>query len=336
MSVVSAAEDGRLRAATEADRGGAIALAAVALPFDITDGPFRAMDAADLIGACWDPTEADGSPARTVTRRVSEARVGILPGPGGVPVPVPAGIATGSLAPGADGEGPVGHVHLVAVHPDARGRGLGRRLLDAVSDDLRAAGATSLSTTGRPPRFGWPGPDVRYTAFGLLAGAAGFERGESATNMTVNLDAASRTGRLDTAADLARLAAAGVAVRRATAQDGPAIATAAAEFGGTWAVEAAMSLARDPVAVHVALRGERVVGFACHATSRHGWFGPIGVSASERLGGIGAVLLRRCLVDVRAEGRAEAQICWVGPVRFYARAVDAYVDRTFATYRKPL
>ncbi len=360
------APEWRLRAATAADRAGATALAATALPHDVIPGPFRAVDAEDLLTSCWEPAEPDGSAARTVVRLVSEDGAGVLPGVDGTAVGVPAGIVLASLGPppdggdhgdgggdGGDGEGASGHgggpddsaagaaasvgyLHLLAVHPDRRRRGLGRALLDAAVAELAALGATSVTTAGRPPRFGWPGPDLRYTAFGLLAENAGFTPGDLSHNMTVDLDAASRDGLLDTAADVERLAAGGVEVRRATAEDLPAITAAAAEFGGTWAQEADISLGRDPVAVHLALRGGRVVGFACHATSRHGWFGPIGVSATERLGGVGAVLLRRCLVDVRAEGRAHAQVCWVGPVRFYARAVGAYVDRTFTSPSRTL
>lgn len=364
------APEWRLRAATAADRAGATALAAMALPHDVAPGPFRAVDAEDLLASCWEPVEPDGSTARTVVRLVSEDGAGVLPGVDGTAVRVPAGLVLASLGPppdggdhgadhGADdghgdgtGAGPgdggrvaagasgpaasVGYLHLLAVHPDRRRRGLGRALLDAAVAELAALGATSVTTAGRPPRFGWPGPDIRYTTFGLLAESAGFTSDHLSHNMTVDLDAASRDGLLDTAADVQRLAAGGVEVRRATAADLPAITAAAAEFGGTWPQEADISLGRDPVAVHLALRDGRVVGFACHATSRHGWFGPIGVSATERLGGVGAVLLRRCLVDVRAEGRAQAQVCWVGPVRFYARAVGGYVDRTFASHTRTL
>jgi hypothetical protein len=52
--------------------------------------------------------------------------------------------------------------------------------------------------------------------------------------------------------------------------------------------------------------------------------------------GVGAVLLRRCLADQRALGLATAQICWVGPVAFYARTVGAYLERTFRIMHREL
>lgn len=339
-----------LRPATDDDRPGAVALLARSLPFDIADGPFRAVDAHALLASCWDPADLGGVPDRGVVRLVSTVSAGFLPGPDGVAVRVPAGLVTGSVAPPRDSPGPdspdphpprpgspgggPGHVHLLAVHPDQRGRGLGRALLDGVTAGLAGLGADSLTTEGRPPRYGWPGADVRYTPFGLLLESAGWAREQTSLNMTVDLDAASRDGLLDTAADLARLAGLGIGVRRAGPADAAAVTAAATAFAEPWAAEAAGALGADHGGVEVALRGTRVVGFACHGSSRPGWFGPTGVDPAERLGGIGAVLLRRCLVDIRAQGRASAQICWVGPERFYARTVGAYVDRTFAVHTR--
>lgn len=329
-----------LRPATEDDRPGAIALLARSLSFDIADGPFRAVDAESLLAGCWEPTDLDGGPVDGAVRLVSTSSAGFLPGPDGVAVRVPAGLVTGSVArdggtrPRTGSGGGLGHVHLLAVHPDQRGRGLGRALLDGVTAAAVQAGAASLTTGGRPPRYGWPGADLRYTAFGLLLESAGWSRGDTCLNMTVDLDAASRDGLLDTADDLARLAGLGIEVRRAGAADAAAVTAAAAAFHPPWAGEAAAALRAELGGVEVALRGAQVVGFACHGSTRPGWFGPTGVDPGERLGGVGAVLLRRCLVDIRAQGRASAQISWVGPVRFYARTVGAYVDRTFAVHTR--
>jgi GNAT superfamily N-acetyltransferase len=84
------------------------------------------------------------------------------------------------------------------------------------------------------------------------------------------------------------------------------------------------------------VRGDAYVGFACHGVNRAAWFGPMGTLPSEQRHGIGAVLLGRCLADIRRAGHASAQIAWTGPVRFYARAVGARIDRVFWAYRKKL
>jgi hypothetical protein len=45
---------------------------------------------------------------------------------------------------------------------------------------------------------------------------------------------------------------------------------------------------------------------------------------------------RFCLADMRATGLRTAGIGWVGPVRFYAAAVGARVERVYWRYRKEL
>jgi GNAT superfamily N-acetyltransferase len=46
--------------------------------------------------------------------------------------------------------GPVGYVHLVAVHPDYRGKGLARRLYDHFIDLARDHGCTHIKATAAP------------------------------------------------------------------------------------------------------------------------------------------------------------------------------------------
>jgi GNAT superfamily N-acetyltransferase len=86
----------------------------------------------------------------------------------------------------------------------------------------------------------------------------------------------------------------------------------------------------------VACQGDRYIGFACHGSTRRGWFGPMGTLESERGRGIGSVLLKRSLADMKTAGLVTARIGWVGPVRFYARSVGARVERVYWLYRKTL
>jgi GNAT superfamily N-acetyltransferase len=106
------------------------------------------------------------------------------------------------------------------------------------------------------------------------------------------------------------------------------------EWGGTWHIEAARAAAYATPRVHVAVRDGNYVGFACHGVNRTPWFGPMGTADSERGQGVGAVLLRRCLADLRDTGLRTAEIAWVGPHKFYARAVGAVLARAFWIYRK--
>jgi mycothiol synthase len=258
--------------------------------------------------------------------------------PPGLLVAETAGTVTG-VASGAVRQplsGPLrGNVDLLAIAPQARGEGTGAQLLAAVEDRLRSAGATQVRLGQGPPVYLWPGVDPRYTAMTCLAERAGYQRRGDQVNMAVDLDAAS----LDTGPDERRLAKAGIIVRRAA----PAEARPLVEWlrrgpwgGLTWPAETARTLAHDPPRCHVAVRGETYLAFACHGANRRTWFGPMGTLPSEQRHGIGAVLLRRCLADIRRDGHASAQIAWTGPVRFYARAVAARIDRVFWVYEKAL
>jgi predicted N-acetyltransferase YhbS len=247
------------------------------------------------------------------------------------------GAVFGSLRDQADG--PVlGYLDLLAVAPPARGQGTGAALLGAAEQELAAGGAQGFRLAGNPPLYVWPGVDSRYAALVALAGRAGYERYAEALNMAVDLTAGlPGTDPLNTAADEARLAGDGITVRRAAAAEAGPLGswlTQGPWGGSSWPAEALRSLATGPPGCHIAERAGQYLGFASHTVNRRGWFGPMGTLDAERRRGIGAVLLKRCLADIRNSGLDSAQIGWTGPVQFYARAVGAVPDRVFWLYRK--
>jgi predicted N-acetyltransferase YhbS len=210
----------------------------------------------------------------------------------------------------------------------------------AAENALAERGASEVLIAGNLP-YAWPGIDVRYTPAVCAATALGYEQDRTAWNMTADLTGGS--ARLDDIAPVeARLAAEGITIRRATSDDAAVLdAFIRTNFsGGGWAWEVAQSLDRDRAGCHVAVRsgaGEfEVLGFAAYGALRPSWFGPMGTAPGGQGQGIGGVLLRRCLGDLRAAGYDRAQIGWVGPVPFYSGAVGAYIERVFFLYRKEL
>jgi mycothiol synthase len=254
------------------------------------------------------------------------------------------GVCYGSLA----GRKPRGHIDLLAVAPLAQGGGVGRRLLTAMEDQLRGVGATEIILGASPPVYLWPGVDVRYTAMTCLAERAGYERYREAVDMAVDLTAGGLTGGglttrglkaadLDVQADERRLGSAGITVRRAAvAESAPIIDWLRTGPWGqsAWPDEVALTLAGEPTRCHMACRDGAYVGFACHGSVRPGRFGPMGTLSAERGHGIGSVLLRRCLADIKSGGLPLAVIGWVGPIPFYCRAVGARIERVYWLYRK--
>ncbi len=221
----------------------------------------------------------------------------------------------------------LGHVDLLAVHPEARGEGRGRALVRAAEEWLRGQGAREARFAGNPPCYAWPGVDVRYTPAACLAESLGYERYHVAWNMTADLG----VDLSDSDDELARLAAAGVTLRAAGAGDRARLTAFVEEhWNERWAWEAA-----NASGAHYAERDGRIIAFAAWG-ARPGWFGPMGTAEAARGLGLGRVLLRRCLAEQRAAGQAESQIGWVGPLRFYSRAVGARAERVFWLYRRDL
>ena len=230
-------------------------------------------------------------------------------------------------ATGGDAVGvAVGHIDLLAVHPRAQGRGLGRTLVAAAEERLADLGVGEVRFAGNPPCYAWPGIDVRYTPALCLAERLGYERYEMAWNMTADLSVD-----LSTEADVRRLEDVGVDVKTApVGRRGAVVEFVRSHWTDSWAWEV-----EHASGCHFAVRSGRVLGFAAWG-ARPWWFGPMGTAPAARGLGVGRVLLRRCLAEQRAAGLTRAEIGWVGPLHFYSRAVGARAERVFALYRRRL
>ncbi|NJP88033.1 GNAT family N-acetyltransferase [Nonomuraea sp. FMUSA5-5] len=229
------------------------------------------------------------------------------------------------LASMSDKDPAVGHLDLLAVRPEARGAGRGTALVRAAEDWLREQGARQARFAGNPPCYAWPGIDVRYTAAACLAESLGYERYHVAWNMTADLGVD-----LSTEDEVARLEQAGVTVRAAGEDRARVAAFVEEHWNERWAWEAVTASG-----LHYAERDGEILGFAAWG-ARPAWFGPMGTAPAARGLGLGRVLLRRCLAEQRAAGQDSAQIGWVGPLRFYSRAVGARAERVFWLYRRDL
>jgi GNAT superfamily N-acetyltransferase len=116
----------------------------------------------------------------------------------------------------------------------------------------------------------------------------------------------------------------GYEVRRAIAPEkGVVLDWIRTHFHRAWADEADAAFARSPVTCHIAVDGQRLLGFACHDATLRGFFGPTGVLESERGRGIGAALLLHALHALRAEGYGYAIIGGAGPTGFYEKQCGA-------------
>jgi GNAT superfamily N-acetyltransferase len=98
---------------------------------------------------------------------------------------------------------------------------------------------------------------------------------------------------------------------------------AARRFGEKWSDEVHVCFARQPVSCVLALRDEALLGFACHDATMRGFFGPVGVEASERGRGIGRALAWAAFDGLRQRGYGYAIVGAASEVEFYVRGFGA-------------
>ena len=122
---------------------------------------------------------------------------------------------------------------------------------------------------------------------------------------------------------LAAAASRGTTIRRAIAPEKPAVLDWMRAHFPAWEAEVDVAFARLPVACLIAVRGDALVGFACHDAIAPDFFGPTGVTESARGAGIGRALAIAAMHALRAQGYAYAIIGGVGPAAFYEKAFGA-------------
>lgn len=216
-----------------------------------------------------------------------------------------------------DGDLAAAWLVLIAVHPERQGEGRGRALVDACAAKARDAGVADLHLGNAIPRYVWPGVDYRFTAALSLFEASGFEPYGAECNMAI-----ATTFRADPPPD--------VVIERETV-DG-AIAFAGGRYPH-WVDEVERGTAAGTC--FAARAGGTTIGFACHSVNRHGWIGPMATDRDRQRAGVGRALLAALCADLGAQGHAEADVAWVGPIGFYAKA-GARVNRVFRTARLAL
>lgn len=237
----------------------------------------------------------------------------------------------------------VGTIKMIAVHPRLHRQGIGSTIMKGLVARLSESGCSKIRLGESPPNYLQPGVDADDDRANAFFRAMGFVSFGTAQDMTCPLPGLD----LDTTADEQRLADAGIVVRRACAREqerertpnaAAQEATVLAAIGEQWKAwlpEVQSALALSPPGLHIAeTRDGAFAGFAAHSANNRsvGWFGPMGTHPDFQGLGIGGVLLRRCLRDLRDAGFESATIPWVAPVGFYERAVGARISRSYLRY----
>lgn len=210
----------------------------------------------------------------------------------------------------------VGWITLLAVAPERQRTGLGRALVEQLVDRGRDEGLTELHTGNLAPRYVWPGVDLSNTAALAFFQELGFEAYDHGLNMLLPTTYRAAPPK-------------GVIVERETG-DG-AIGLARREFP-QWEDEVARGIGGGTTFAARDAEGE-TIAFGAHSVNRHTWIGPMATDPARRQGGTGHAVLAALAADVGERfGVDHAEISWVAPVPFYAKA-GAVAHRAFRMHR---
>lgn len=119
-------------------------------------------------------------------------------------------------------------------------------------------------------------------------------------------------------------------IRRATIQDYDLLIQFISKgFSDRWAenIKKGFSFPQIPIFLASNNSNSEVIGFAAYDVVRDkkGLFGPMGVSLSSRIEGVGCSLLHHCLQDMKDIGYEYAIIGNAGPIEFYEHTCNAVV-----------
>jgi GNAT superfamily N-acetyltransferase len=227
-----------------------------------------------------------------------------------------------------------GHLKFLVVDGPFQRQQIGSRLLTELEEAALRRGVVEIRIDESTPNYLNPGIDERYVNAVRFLDKHGYRQLGSAVHQRVDLS----SRHWPTAAEEERLASLGISIRRAVAADWEPVRSWLEAHWPAWIPEVACAFSNEPLTLHLAWEGNRVIGFSAYDTNNLGlgWFGPMGSDPGCRGLGIGRVLLYRCLADQQQQGHVHVIIPWVGPVDFYRQHANAQLWRTFRRMAKTM
>ena len=226
-----------------------------------------------------------------------------------------------------------GYIKLMAVEQEYRRQGIAKNMYEKLEVSFKELSVNIVRIYDVPLNYWMPGIDPKYTPALCWALRLGFKRFGDTSNLIIRLNQ-----NWDTLEKENKLADEGIEVRRAKQEDKQAILDFVQDEWALWTNEIEMAFKDTPPSLYIALINGNVKAFSAHNANNKGtgWFGPMGTHPDLRGKGMGAVLLKRCLNDMKEMGLKTSIIPWVGPIDFYAWHANAKVDRIFWRFEKEL
>jgi GNAT superfamily N-acetyltransferase/preprotein translocase subunit Sec61beta len=228
-----------------------------------------------------------------------------------------------------------GWIKLMAAEDQNQLGPIMQQSFDKIENILIDHGAELIRFFDSFPNYYRPGIDPRYTAYVTLLHKKGYKKRRDNVNMIADLKGQD----FNTEGEEKELEKSeNILIKRATVDDHDLILDFMETAFPVWIKEFEKTYQIDPIPLHIALKNDKVIAFSAHNCNNMGtgWFGPMGTSEEARGKGIGAILLKRCLKDIKESGLDQSIIPWVGPIGFYYEKVGAEVSRVFWNYSKEI
>jgi mycothiol synthase len=231
-------------------------------------------------------------------------------------------------------EGKIGYVKLLAVAKNFRRKKIGTGLLKEVENKLKGKGAIKIRLFESYPNYLTPGVDPFYTEAVCFFERNGYVKFNDCSNLLCNLENQS----FDTRDEEISLYEKGIKCSRASVDDFDRLKEWMEINFKEWIGEISSAFLNEPPSIHIAEKDGKIIAFSAYETNNKGtgWFGPMGTATEERGLGIGGVLLKRCMSDMKQMGFKTSIIPWTGPIPFYMHYVNSPVYRVFWRYEKIL
>ncbi|MCF8307302.1 MAG: GNAT family N-acetyltransferase [Ignavibacteriales bacterium] len=225
-----------------------------------------------------------------------------------------------------------GYIKLICVDPAIQRKGIGTMLLKAVEAELKAAKVQFIRIYESYPNYYMPGVDPFYTEAVCFFERSGYRKFGDTSNLSADLLAWD----FDTSAEAIKLESEGFSISRAAIDEKDMMLDWTLKNFRGWIGEVTNSFKNDPVSLHICKKDGRIIAFSAYEANNKGtgWFGPMGTGMETRGKGIGGILLKRCLADLKQLGFDKAIIPWVGPIPFYMHYCGSKVSRVFWRYEK--
>ncbi|MEW5816697.1 MAG: GNAT family N-acetyltransferase, partial [Spirochaetota bacterium] len=191
----------------------------------------------------------------------------------------------------------LGFIKLIAVKEETRLKGLGTTLYGILESRLKAKGCKTVRVYNSAPNYFLPGVDVRYTPAVCFFEKLGFRKYSETYNMVVELS----DGVFQADYDDTNSKTPGFQVRRVSEGTKEKFLDFMHVYFPGWQYEASNMLTGEEITAFIGLKGDEIAGFSGYDGNNlgTGWFGPIGVRDDYRGMGLGSILLKVCLNDMK-------------------------------------